>query len=132
MAEAPLSRRGPIIVHARLTGPRTSHIIAMALDTGAVLTIMPVEIARAIGYDPARAAKRAELITASGMELVPILTVRKVTCLGQTVPHVEVACHNLPAESPVQGLLGLNFLRHFSLGLDFPGGRISIQRAAQR
>jgi len=42
----------------------------MALDTGAVLTVIPIETALAIGYDPAKTKERIELVTASGIELV--------------------------------------------------------------
>lgn len=85
----------------------------MALDTGAVTTLIPVEIALAIGYDPAQVKKRVEVITVSGVEFVPEMTVRAVRCLGQTVRNLNVVCHDLPAQSPVKGLLGLNFLTHF-------------------
>ena len=91
----------------------------MALDTGAVLTVIPIETAVAIGHDPARALKRVELVTASGIEFVPQLTVRTVRCLGQTVRNVEAVCHDLPPQSPVKGLLGLNYLRHFNVHLNF-------------
>ena len=119
MAEVLLSPRGPVIVYVEFTGPRTRRTIAMALDTGAILTMIPIETALAIGYDPANTAKRVELITASGIELAPQLTVRTAQCLAQTVRHLDVVCHDLPTQSPVKGLLGLNFLRHFDLHLNF-------------
>lgn len=91
----------------------------MALDTGAILTMIPIETALAIGYDPATVTKRVELVTASGVELAPQLTVETARCLGQTVRNLQVVCHDLPAQSPVKGLLGLNFLRRFDVHLRF-------------
>lgn len=128
MPEVPLSPSGPIAVYVILVGPRTARTIRMALDTGAVMTVIPIETALAIGYDPAKATKRIELVTASGIELVPTLTVRAVSCLGQTVRNLEVACHDLPIQSPVKGLLGLNFLKHFNLSLKFPSRRLELRR----
>ena len=119
MAEAPLAASGPIIVYVELVGPRTARTIRMALDTGAILTVIPIETALAIGYDPATATKRIELVTASGVELAPQLAIRLMRCLGQTIQPVDIVCHDLPAQSPVKGLLGLNFLRHFDLHLNF-------------
>ncbi len=119
MAEVPLPASGPIIVYVELVGPRTARTISMALDTGAILTMIPIETALAIGYDPATVAKRVELVTASGLELAPQFTVRVTRCLGQTVQNLDVVCHDLPTQSPVKGLLGLNFLRHFDLRLNF-------------
>ena len=126
MGEAQLATRGPIIVYVEVGGPHTSQLIAMVLDTGAIFTIIPIEAARAIGYDPANTAKRIEMVTASGIEWVPQLTVRSVSCLGRTIKNLEVVCHDLPAQSPVKGLLGLNFLRHFNVHLDFLVRRLSL------
>lgn len=128
LAEGTLPDRGPVVVYVELTGPRTSRTIIMALDTGAVLTIIPIETALAIGYDPTQASERIELVTASGMELAPLLTVQRVRCLGHTVSALEVACHDLPTQSPVKGLLGLNFLRHFDVHLKFRSNRIEFDR----
>jgi len=127
MAEVPLARSGPVIVYVELVGPRTSRIITMALDTGAILTVIPIETAVAIGYDPAKTRKRVELVTASGVELAPQLTVRTARCLGQTVRNLAVVCHELPAQSPVKGLLGLNFLRHFNVQLNFLQNSLQFQ-----
>lgn len=52
MAEWPLPTNGAIILYVQLVGPRTSRTITMALDTGAILTMIPTETALAIGYDP--------------------------------------------------------------------------------
>lgn len=130
MAELQLKPSGPITVYVELTGPRTSRVITMALDTGAVLTVIPIETALAIGYDPTKTTKRVELVTASGLELVPQLTVRTARCLGQTVKGLDVVCHDLPAQSSVKGLLGLNFLRHFDIHLDFPRRKLDVRRSA--
>ncbi len=132
MAEVSLAPSGPIIVYVELTGPRTSRVITMALDTGAGLTMIPIETALAIGYDPAKARKRVELVTASGIELVPQLTIRRARCLGHTVRDLDVVCHDLPTQSPVKGLLGLNFLRHFDVRLNFLRKRLDLQGARQQ
>lgn len=129
MAEASLPASGPLVVYVECIGPRTSRTITMALDTGAVVTVIPHETARAIGYDPAITTKRIELVTASGTEFVPQLTVREVRCLGHRLRQVEVVCHDLPAQSPVKGLLGLNFLRHFNVHLKFLSHRLHLTTA---
>lgn len=110
---ARILREGIIPVYVRVEGPRRVRIIRLALDTGATLTMMPHEIARDIGYDPAAEPTRLEISTASGVLLVPVVTVKSVGCLGTTRKNVDVVCHSLPPESPVDGLLGLNFLVHF-------------------
>ena len=81
----------------------------MLIDTGATYTMIPLKVAMAIGCDPALAG-RIPIITASAVEYSPLLTVPSLTCLGQTFSNVEVACHDLPPQSAVDGLLGLNVL----------------------
>ena len=131
MADAPLTPSGPIILYVEFVGPRTARTIPMALDTGAVLTVIPIETALAIGYNPARTIKRVEMVTASGVELAPRLTVRRIRCLGETVMNLDVVCHDLPAQSPVKGLLGLNFLRLFNVHLNFLHKRLELHRPAK-
>ena len=95
-----LLKNSVISLYVQLTGPRTFRIIKMALDTGASYTIIPLETAIAIGYNPALSKKHIEITTASGVVIVP--------------KNFEVICHDLPFQSPVKGLLGLNFLIQFA------------------
>jgi aspartyl protease family protein len=105
----------PILsVYAVAIGPKTWRSLKLAVDTGATYTMLPPDLLFDIGYDPATAAKRLELSTASGLAVAPLLRIRTLKCLGLTVKDVEVVAHHLPPESPVEGLLGLNFLTHFS------------------
>ena len=112
-------KEGIIPLYVEMQGPTTGRIIKMALDTGATFTMIPPEIARDIGHDPTLSKKRIEISTASGSVLVPILKVKSISCLGTRLKNVEVVCHNLPPESPVQGLLGLNFLVHLPTFIEF-------------
>jgi clan AA aspartic protease (TIGR02281 family) len=108
-----------IALYVDLIGPRSRRTIRMALDTGASYTIIPSEIAVDLGCDPAKARRRIEISTASGLVVAPLVTLRRMACLGKEAANIEVLCHSLPAESAVDGLLGLNFLRRFDLYLLF-------------
>jgi hypothetical protein len=82
-----------------------------------------------LGYDPANPALgRQRIVTGSGIEYAPRVTVRSATAIGQKVSSLDVLCHDLPAESGVDGLLGLNFLRHFKLTIRFRKGIIDLTR----
>ena len=96
----------------------------MLVDTGASVTIIPPQIALAIGCDPAKSAKRVSIITASGLEYLPVVTIPEVICLRTTVKSFPVVCHTLPPQSTVEGLLGLDFLEHL---LPFKQFRESLQ-----
>lgn len=57
-----------------------------------------------------RRKERISIITAGGVEYPPVVIVPQVFCLGRRVRFLSVACHDLPPESTVDGLLGLDFL----------------------
>lgn len=127
----PLDPTKPIIpVDVLLEGPRGRHLIRMALDTGATYTIAPLGAIRTIGYDPATAPNRIEFVAAGSVEYKSIVTVRAAQAYGIRIPQVQVVCHDLPPQSPVRGLLGLNFLKHLSLHLDFP--RLTLTATRKR
>lgn len=102
----------PIVVFTLFRG-KTPKLLKMVLDTGATYTVIPAKAAVAMGCDPARSRRRIQMVTASGVEYVPLVVVPKVHCLGVEVTKLEVVCHDLPPASTVEGLLGLNFLIHF-------------------
>jgi len=107
----------------------SSLLIPVVLDTGASFTIIATDLLVKLGYDPANPLlERQRIITGSGIEYAPSMTVRSATAIGQKVSHVGVLCHDLPAESGIDGLLGLNFLRHFKLIIRFRKGIIELTR----
>jgi len=99
-----------LIAHALFGGPRDRKVVRLLVDTGATVTILPPQVALAIGCDPAKARRRIAIITASGLEYLPLVTVPRVEALGCSVRNLTVACHDLPPQSTVDGLLGLDFL----------------------
>ncbi len=119
-----------VVLQGRSPGQRRR--LRLALDIGATYTLIPWEIARALGYHPERSRRRVQLLTADGVLYVPLITVAQVRALGQTVSGLEVLVHDLPPAGRVDGLLGLNFLRHFTLTLDFPRGRLTLESASPR
>jgi clan AA aspartic protease (TIGR02281 family) len=110
---------GSIAVDVYIKGPVGSRLLRMALDTGATFTIIPFETAIAVGCDPAKTKERIEFITPSGTEYSPIVIIPMVKAFGFEVKNIKVFCHNLPPQSPVEGLLGLNFLKNFNILLRF-------------
>lgn len=116
-----------IIVRAVIEGKEGNRPLKLIFDTGSSYTIIPWEIAVAIGYDPAISKKRTKLITGSGFEMAPVITVNSVIALASRVEEVEIACHDIPPNAYADGLLGLNFLRNFNVHLKFKEGVIEIE-----
>ena len=117
---------GIILCRARLNCGKRSILIKLAVDTGASFTMVSLEAALAIGLDPSKAGRHIEISTANGIVFAPVITIPSLECFGAQVKHIEVVCHNLPPESPVEGLLGLNFLKAAKVVLDFKRNVLEI------
>ncbi len=117
-----------VVVDVELVGPLRSRILRMALDTGATYVMIPLDVAKVLGYDPSdRSHPRIDLTTASGTVKAPLITLERVGCLGVEVRKVEAVCHDLPAESTIDGLLGLSFLWHCDMDAHFKSWRLELR-----
>ncbi|MBU1598954.1 retroviral-like aspartic protease family protein [bacterium] len=116
---------GLIVLDTEVKGIKT-RFLKMALDTGCTLTVIPWNIAITVGCDPARSKETVKMVTGSGIEFAPVVTLKSLKALGQEVKNINVVCHNLPEESLVDGLLGLNFLSNFDILIKFREGILKI------
>ncbi|MBU2445459.1 MAG: retroviral-like aspartic protease family protein [Bacteroidetes bacterium] len=116
-----------IPLKVRLEGEREVKKINMALDTGATYVMLPWEIAEVLGYEPELSKERINMITASGVEKVPLITLKVVDVLGKRAENIKAIVHDLPQESYVDGLLGLSFLKNFNVSLKFREGVLEIE-----
>jgi clan AA aspartic protease (TIGR02281 family) len=99
----------------------------MLLDTGAAYTTISWEVAKDLGYDPGGSPERVSLVTANGVIEAPKLSVQKIVFRELVVPHVDVICHDIPEFAGLEGLVGLSFLQHFRVLLDFKKGLLEIK-----
>lgn len=128
MGQQRFDPRGIILVEAKIGGKKNQWTsLRLALDTGASVTVIPWSAAEMLGFDPARSRRRVRFMTGSGMEAAPVLTVTLLEVLGVQVNKVPVICHDLPQRSLVDGLLGLSFLKHCQLFVDFRRGTLSLE-----
>ena len=118
------SRAHSIIVDTYLEGKIILHA-KFVLDTGASLVVLPWWIATGleIKIDPKHLVSTT---TASSVEKVPFVTIPKISVLNKTVRNVSCIVKDLPPDSGVDGLLGLSFLRHFKLTIDFKKGILEL------
>lgn len=115
-----------IVVGVTLESRVAKRRIKMVVDTGATYSMVPWEIAEALGYRPDLSSKRITLVTASGVERVPLIKVDVMRVLGKGIRDAEAICHDLPARSYVDGILGLRSLRELKAKLDFESGVLEI------
>lgn len=117
----------PLIIVEVEVKAKDERNLVMALDTGCSRTILSYETATAIGCDPAASSQRVRIVTGSGMVIAPVVTLKSIKALGKIVGNLDVACHNLPEEGFVDGLLGIDFLKNFDLSIKFREGIIELK-----
>lgn len=128
MAKYKIDPEAPVIVlSVTMRGEEIEKKIEMALDTGATYTMIPWEVAEVLGYEPAVSKDRVSMVTASGVERAPLITLKSISVLGKDADNVQTVVHNLPEKSYVDGLLGLSFLKSFKLSLDFRNGILELE-----
>jgi len=127
MAQIRFNPNSPVIVlEVTLESMVAKRRMKMAVDTGATYTMIPWEIAEALGYRPDISSQRITLVTASGVERVPLIKVDIIRILGKEIRDIEIVCHDLPARSYVDGLLALRSLRELKAKIDFDKGTLEI------
>ena len=113
-----------IIVNADI---RAIHptVARLVLDTGASFVMIPWRLAQAIGIkiDP---KNTIQITTATTVETAPKVLIPQISVLGKTVKNVEAIVKDLPPSSPVDGLLGLSFLKKFKLTINFKQGLLQL------
>ena len=117
---------GLVIVQAELWGPAGSTVLRLALDTGAMSTVINASPLALVGYDPAVSPDRVQITTGSGVEFASLVKAQQISALGQRRNDHPIVCHTLPPSANVDGLLGLDFLRGQSLRVDFRTGEITL------
>lgn len=110
-----------------LSNENNKRALKMALDTGATYTTIPWETAQALGLKPEISIDNTDMITSSGIERAPLLTIKEMIVLDKKAENVKVIVHDLPQRSQVDGLLGLSFLKHFKVTLNFNEGYLEIE-----
>jgi len=118
--------RGLPLVRAAVRHGEDVRIVKLIVDTGAAMTMLSWEILEGLGYDPAGTKERVRLVTVSGFERVPRISVESSHCLGKELRGFPVICHDLPFNRYVDGLLGMDFLRRFDIAIRPRRGVIEI------
>lgn len=103
-----------ILVGAEIVGPtgRTTEA-RLVLDTGAAATTLTPSVIEKLGYTRRDGFKRATVHTAIGEEHGYWVRVAELTVLGVAAPNFALTVFPL-GHKDIDGLVGMNFLRHFN------------------
>ncbi len=116
-----------VIFSVDIYGPQGHGTARLALDTGATETTISRRALRAVGIDPAQVnVGSVPVITGNGIISVPLVSLDRIDALGQQRTGFIVQSHTLAPSLPIDGVLGLDFIRAYRLVVDFRTGRISL------
>lgn len=115
LAQIPLEQSGnQFIVSVKVDEASTVDLL---IDTGASMTTLSPELLSSLGYD--LSGPRVNFSTASGVIQAPVVEVGSISLGPASVSQVAVGALAISRPSrQVDGLLGMNVLRHFEFTLD--------------
>lgn len=117
---------GSLIVLDVTVKARRFAVSKLVLDTGASFVIISWRLANAVGIN-IDLSKTLQTTTVSSIETVPKIIIPEIVVFGKAIKNVHGAVKDLPPGLPVDGLLGLSFLKHFKLTIDFKKGLLSLE-----
>jgi len=114
-------------VDAVMVGPTGRAEVTLILDTAASMTTVVPSVAESIGYSSDIRLGWSVTRTAAAEERGYIVR-SQVEALGFTMSDHRVVVADLGYG--IDGLLGINFLRHFNFGIRFEERRILVEKIA--
>ena len=109
-----------VVVNGRMQLP-------FIIDTGANMTMIPAWVAETLGYHPQATSEWIRVQTAGGPRRLPYASLSRIEIQGLGLSNLPVLFGDLPGYDANRGLLGMDFLRHFSMAVDHDLGRMTLR-----
>ena len=109
------ARGKPVVRKVRLRQGTLRVWARMVLDTGARVTAIAPRTLKQLGFDLDRAESTTGIVGAIGEASAPVVTVASVSLMAAEVKDLRVVCYSLHPKLGLDGVLGLNFLKHFDI-----------------
>jgi predicted aspartyl protease len=120
-------RGGLLSIKVFIEGPKGRAYPTLLIDTGSAYTIIAKEILESIGCSPAIPKRTQRIITGSGYEIVPVISVERLHFWGNFLENIELLAHTLPMGTYVDGLLGMDLLNKYDIEIKLKSGEIWIR-----
>jgi len=90
-----------------------------AIDTGASVSLIDIDVMLAIGYKKNDCIRTVDTVTASKKETAFEFEIDSIKAIGLIRRNFKVISRSLPVGLGIDGLLGLNFFKNRELIIDF-------------
>ena len=98
-----------------------------AVDTGASVSLIDIDVMLAMGYKKADCIRTIETVTASKRETAYEFMIDNIRAIGLIRRNFKVISRPLPIGLGIDGLLGLNFFKNKELTIDFKLSEIRLK-----
>jgi predicted aspartyl protease len=133
----PISADKPIVFFARFKGPKGIREFRVVLDTGSTDCLIPLQDARALGYNAyfepvTREGKGTLGISKTDIFETDEVVLEEVSVGNLVARNVKAMAHELPRWSGIEGVLGISFLQHFNTHVNFKEGYLDIEPISEQ
>ena len=115
-----------IEVKAAYSNGKEIRALRLVLDTGANQSVINAAALSSLGDISGRVAGGFVLETANGSVTTFGLRLPALFALGQMREEFVVAVHDVGSSFPIDGVIGLDFLRELELRINFRRGEIEL------
>ena len=98
-----------------------------AIDTGASVSLIDIDVMLAIGYKKNDCIRTVDTVTASKKETAFEFEIDSIKAIGLIRRNFKVISRSLPVGLGIDGLLGLNFFKNRELIIDFKLSEIRLK-----
>jgi clan AA aspartic protease (TIGR02281 family) len=111
----PLKSNGVQFVVEALIDRR--HRINLLIDTGAAMTVIDASVLQSMGYN-LNGKQQGLFTTAGGVVEAPVVSIEQLALGSAVAGPMAVGALSLSMPGGIDGLLGMNFLRHYDFRID--------------
>ncbi len=114
MDQLPLRRMGEQFVVDGVVD--ANEHVTLLIDTGAAMTILDASLLDRLGYS--LTGRREYFATAGGAVDAPVVSLQSLRLGDMGIQQIAVGALSMQLPAGIDGLLGMNFLRHFEFRID--------------
>ncbi|HEX9445157.1 MAG TPA: aspartyl protease family protein [Candidatus Binatia bacterium] len=125
-ASVQFQKKGELmVVAAKLNGKAAARFV---VDTGATYTTISQATAKELEIDLGNNPTTLTFHTAGGLIQAPLASIRSIEVGGLEIANLTVAVHDIFPDPGISGLLGLNFLSQFRVGIDSQNSLLNLEK----